>query len=576
MNRETSASSYFFRAYPLRTLFLVGLLILSGLAEGIGLVTLLPLLQLSQTAGEPTNGITRSVAAALHSVGLAPTLPVLLSVIVVGMLLKAGFLWIAAQQVGFTVAQVATDLRLALLRSLMQARWSYFADQPVGHLANAIGVEALRASQTYRSSVAVLSGSIQALMYFFVALLVSWRVALLSVVAGGLVIVALSTFIAMSRTAGRQQTELTRSLVGRLVDALRGIKPIKAMARERHLWPLLEAETRGLNEAQRRQVLAGETLRLFQEPLMVLMIAGGLYVVLTLGNESLSSVLVMAFLFYRLIGRIHLVQQDYQTTAVGESAFDALRDSVLQAEAEQESSEGTTTPVLKRRIRLRDVSFAYEDKWVLKDVSLDIPVGSFVSIVGPSGAGKTTIVDLIMALHRPQDGEIFLDDVPLQAVDLRKWRALVGYVPQEMFLFHDTVMKNITLGDDTISRAAAEEALRMAGAWDFVRQLPAGLDTLIGEYGSKLSGGQRQRIAIARALVTRPQLLVLDEVTTSLDPATEAAICESLSGLRGRVTVVSISHQPAMMEVADIVYRLSDGSITDTTRKAVPMRTALG
>ena len=139
---------------------------------------------------------------------------------------------------------------------------------------------------------------------------------------------------------------------------------------------------------------------------------------------------------------------------------------------------------------------------------------------------------------------------------------MIGYVPQETFLFHDTVMANVTIGEPGISRAEAETALRRAGAWDFVAALPDGMDTVVGERGARLSGGQRQRIAIARALVRDPALLILDEATTALDPETEAGIVATVQRLTGKLTVLSISHQPAMQGAADIVYQLDNGPAT--------------
>ena len=144
----------------------------------------------------------------------------------------------------------------------------------------------------------------------------------------------------------------------------------------------------------------------------------------------------------------------------------------------------------------------------------------------------------------------------MRDIDLRAWRRSIGYVPQETVLFHDTIMANVTLGDPRFSREQVERALRRAEAWDFVTALPAGMDALVGERGTRLSGGQRQRIAIARALILDPVLLILDEATTALDPETEAGIVETVSHLAGKVTVLSISHQPAMKRKADIVYRI--------------------
>jgi ATP-binding cassette subfamily C protein len=152
-----------------------------------------------------------------------------------------------------------------------------------------------------------------------------------------------------------------------------------------------------------------------------------------------------------------------------------------------------------------------------------------------------------------------IDDVDLADLDLRAWRRMIGYVPQENLLLHDSVLRNVTLDDPEVSEADVEYALRAAGAWDFVASLPEGVHTLVGERGSRFSGGQRQRITIARALAHRPRLLILDEATASLDPTTEAALCETLAGLRGSVTILTISHQPALVATADRVYRVEKG-----------------
>ena len=180
--------------------------------------------------------------------------------------------------------------------------------------------------------------------------------------------------------------------------------------------------------------------------------------------------------------------------------------------------------------------------------------------MGPSGSGKTTVADLIIGLLRPQQGEILIDGLPLEQIDVQKWRRAIGYVPQESWLLHDTVFNNVTLGDPKLKKKDVELALRAAGALEFVQAMPQGINSTVGERGSKISGGQRQRIAIARALVHKPKLLILDEATTALDPENERAICNTLRDLRGSLTILAISHQPAVLKVADQAYRLQSVS----------------
>ena len=195
---------------------------------------------------------------------------------------------------------------------------------------------------------------------------------------------------------------------------------------------------------------------------------------------------------------------------------------------------------------------------MLEDLTLEIPAGCITAIIGGSGAGKTTLTDLLTGLIQPQSGCVRIDGVPLPELDLTRWRHMIGYVPQEILVLHDSVRVNVTLGDPDLSDADVERALQEAGALEFVARLPEGLATSMGERGTLFSGGQRQRIAIARALVHRPKLLILDEATAALDPATEAGVWEAVERLRGKTTVVAISHQPALAGVADRIYRIED------------------
>ena len=257
------------------------------------------------------------------------------------------------------------------------------------------------------------------------------------------------------------------------------------------------------------------------------------------------------------------LQTHYQNVAIGESAYEALKATTLDAAHQLEPPFGQVQPTLERGISLQRIHFAYRDEPVLRDVSIEIPAGSLTAIVGSSGAGKTTILDLVTGLVRANDGELRVDGVPLHDLDRAAWRHRIGYVPQEMLLLHDTILHNVSLGDPSIDRAAVERALRAANAWDFVAALPEGLDTVVGERGSRFSGGQRQRIALARALVRDPALLILDEATSALDHQAEAEVWETLGTLRGRMTLLAVTHRPSLVHDADRVYRLEKGTAVE-------------
>jgi ATP-binding cassette subfamily C protein len=554
------------RAYPSQSIIMLLALLLAGAVEGLGLSALLPLVstavgsQSGAQEGTAASGsvVERVVTETLAAVGLTPTIGVLLTVVTLAMVLKSGLLLWARKQIGYTVAQVATDLRLSLLGALLLTKWEHFIRQPVGALTNAMATEADRTSRGFMSGVTMVSVLIQATVYAGVAFLVSWKATLIALGVGLLLLYLMSRLIKKARRAGLRQTELLRSLLAHLADTLQSIKPLKAMARDEHADSILEKKTTRLNKALRKQVHTKEALKALHEPLLVVFAAVGLYTALIHWHVPLAEVMVLVFLLARVVKQLTKAQQEYQLMVSYESAYWSLQETIQGAERAREPELGSEVPSLNHAIRLDRVSFAYGEEWVLRDASLTFPAGLYTAIVGPSGVGKTTIVDLVMALIRPQQGEVFIDNQPLAQIDLRSWRKMIGYVPQETLLLHDTVLINVTLGDPELNEEDAEYALRAAGAWEFVMAMPQGMHSTVGERGGLLSGGQRQRIAIARALVHKPKLLILDEPTSALDPESEAAISETLAQLSGGITTLAISHQPIFMKTADRAYRLQD------------------
>ena len=550
----------FGRAYPARTLLMMLSLVLAGVAEGVGLTTLLPMV--SVALGEKSDsGLAGNVVGALHAVGLEPEVGTLLVVIVIGMTLSSLLILVANRQVGYAVAHMATDLRLELIRALLGSRWEYYLRQPTGALANAVASESFRASTGYEHAANVLALAIQAAVYAVIAVLVSWQASLILLLLGSVLLAAMWRLVRSARRAGKKQTTLMRDLLAYLTDVLGSVKPLKAMARQGVADALLHEQNARLNRAMEREVLSREALRALQQPMLAILAAGGLYVALVIWQLPMASVMVLTFLLLRVLSLMHRAQQRYHRMVAQESAYWALRRMIDEAQAAAEPASGELVPSLQRDIRFEMVGFAYGDRTVLRDVSLTLPAGSFTSLIGPSGAGKTTVLDLLCALLTPQSGRILIDGVPLASLDRDLWRRTIGYVPQETLLLHDTILVNVTLGDPTLTAADAERALRQAGAWSFIEALPDGMLTVVGERGGRFSGGQRQRMVIARALAHDPKLLILDEATSALDPESEAAISATLRSLTPALTVVAVSHRPALIDIADRIYRFGDGTL---------------
>jgi ATP-binding cassette subfamily C protein len=551
----------FGRSYPGRTVLMLLSLLLAGLVESVSLTTMLPLISV-MLEDQPHSRLAAHVFEIMSAIGLQPTIPTMLVVIVVGLTLSNLLILLGNRQVGYTVAHVATDLRVDLIKALLGSRWEYYLRQPAGALANAVATEAYRASTAYEHAANMLALGIQAAAYAAIALIVSWQAAIISLLVGFALLSVLRGLVKASRRAGKSQTRLMRELLVQLTDTLGSVKPLKAMAREDIADSLLRHHAGELNTAMEREVMSRETLRALQEPMLAVLAAAGLYMGFVLGGLPLSSVMVLIFVVVRMLGLLHKAQQRYHRMAAQESAYWAINESIDCAIADAEPVGGTGAPTLKRHIVFENIQFGYGDRQVLKNVSMRFPVGSFTSLIGPSGSGKTTVLDLLCSLLIPQAGRIWVDEHALQDLDRRKWRRLIGYVTQETLLLHDSILANVTLGDKALTAADAERALRQAGAWQFVQESPDGLHAIVGERGAKLSGGQRQRIVIARALAHRPRLLILDEATSALDPESEAAICQALKSLTPEITIIAVSHRPAMIRIADQILELRDGKVS--------------
>jgi len=554
----------FFRAYPGQTVIMLIALLLAGVAEGIGLSALLPLLNIaSQGAGGPAsqNEFERIVTETLHNLGFSPSIGVLLVVIVAGATIKSLLLLLAQRQVGYTAAQVATDLRLEMIRTVLRSKWEFFVHQPVGRLSNSLATEAQRSADSFINGATVLTLLFQALIYGAVALAVSWTATLVSLGAGAVVVGISHFLVRMARKAGRRQTKLLTALLARLTDTLQSVKPLKAMAREHLADTVLGETTSRLNRALRKQVFSAAALNAAQEEMFAIVIATGMFVALVRYNMPFAQVMVLVFVLGKMLSQVGKVQKQYQKMVLGESAFWSMKAAIREASEAEEHLGSGARPTLQQAIALDKVTFAYEARHpVLRDLSLQIPAGKLTTLIGPSGSGKTTIIDLVTGLLRPQAGSVRLDGVPLSELDLKAWRRMIGYVPQETLLLHASVLENVTLGDPDLSEEDAIRALQSADAWDFVAGMAQGIHSTVGERGAKLSGGQRQRIVIARALVHQPALLILDEATSALDPASEKAIGETMHHLRGSLTILAISHQTALVNTADCVYRLENGA----------------
>ena len=552
----------FVRTYPGRSTVALVSVFVATLFEGLGMSMLLSMLNMANGPSSAPPSKPQQVALEfVAQLGIAPTALNLLYVAIVLIAMRGVMSLFANRQVGYTVAHIATDLRLALIRAMMGARWSHYLQQSVGGLSNAVATEAQRASEAFQFGAEMAATVLSSIVYVTVAFSISWEAGVAATVAGAALLLTMRALIHTSRHAGEHQTELQKSLLTLISAQFAAAKPLKAMAREDHVDALLTDQTQQLERALRRQVISKEALTAMQEPMLAIMVGAGFYLSLNVLRIPIADSIVMLFMLARVVSYLSKGQKAYQQVVVRESAYWSMMHEIEMAQAQREPQGGERIVSFARELRFEGVSYAHGDtRQILINQTLSVPAPGLTLVIGPSGAGKTTVLDLVVGLRQPDAGRILVDGVPLEEMNLREWRRQIGYVPQESVMVDESVAHNLTLGED-ISEEHIRAALRAANALEFVDEMPQGMATRVGEGGSRLSGGQRQRLAIARALIHEPRLLILDEATSNLDPEAQEAIVDTVSRLKDRMAILAVAHQERLVRVADRVYRLADGVV---------------
>ena len=543
----------------------------AALSEGLGLLILIPLLHVLGVAPEQGSGgvlaqaTTRAFAAFGLSLSLPSVLAAFIAVITLRTLLTCSRdLVVTEIQYGFV-----DHLRTRLNAAIGRANWLFLVrirSSDLAHmLTGDIGRVAIGTHGILRLAVAGILLTAQAT----IALGISPLSTLAALTTGALLILMMRPQLARAQKIGSELSRAARELFGNITDFLGGIKLAKSYtAEDRHI-ALFDRSV----DDMRAQLIAfnrsNATVRAFHQIGSALALGALLFLAVGLMHLPTAELLVLVVVFARLLPTVMGLQQSYQQTLHMLPAFESVLAMQAQCEAAREPLPplAAAAPRLTKELRLDGVWFRYDklraEEAVLRAVHLVIPARQTIAIVGPSGAGKSTLADLLMGLLEPDAGTIEIDGAPLTRDSLRLWRGNVAYVPQDTFLFHDTVRANLLWARPGATEDELARALEAAAAVEFVRALPEGLGTIVGERGIRLSGGERQRVALARALLCQPSLLILDEATSALDSESELRVQSAIEALHGKLTMVVIAHRLSTVRSADQVVVLDAGRVVE-------------
>ena len=419
--------------------------------------------------------------------------------------------------------------------------------------------------------------TLRLLITLFIIFTLNWQIAAVVLLSVPPIMLIQSLWIRRIRPIWKSMGQDRQDIDARVSETLGGLRVVRGFGRERREEL---AYAVGHHTVIRKQMLATGTQRsvgliwdLIMPLTQVSIMAIGGYLVIE-GQATIGTIVAFQGYIWRLLDPVMAIASSISETQRGLAALERVADVLEKAPEKPDRPGAVDAPETVREIQLEHVNFGYnEGSNVISDFDLRVPGGSVVALVGPSGAGKTTLTDLVARFHDPNSGRILLNGVDLRDIKLKSYRSLLGIVQQEVFLFDGTVRENIAYGSRDATDAEVRDAAQRANATDFIERLPNGFETIVGERGVKLSGGQRQRISIARALLANPAILILDEATSSLDTESERLIQESIEELlRDRTTFV-IAHRLSTIRTATLIVVMERGKIRELGTHAELMET---
>ena len=375
---------------------------------------------------------------------------------------------------------------------------------------------------------------------------------------------------------GIEREVLDRKLTKVLIEGLGVIKELKVLNRESFFTEYFTQKTYSIQNINSKHNVVSSLPRFFLEIISIIGIVGFVFVIV-LQNNNYTNLLATLGVFvaatFRLIPSINKIIGGFQNMKYHNSSLDLLVNEFKTLKVEYKQDENNSAITFDRSIRLKDLNFKYskEGSFILKNINLTINKGEMVGIVGGSGSGKTTLIDILLGLHKPNQGEIMIDDVVIKEDKVKKWTKKIGYVPQSIFLIDDTITNNIALGipAEKINEQHLSSAVSAAQLDNFISNLPSGIETKVGEKGIQISGGQIQRIGIARALYNKPEILILDEATSALDNKTEIKFIDSIERLKKKQTIIMIAHRITSLKNCDKIFELNSGVLTEKSLKSL-------
>jgi ATP-binding cassette, subfamily B, bacterial MsbA len=560
-----------FKHFPKVAVLAIIFSLLAAAFEGVGLGLLLSFLQnLTSPQAEPIRtgvswfdiwilGVNTSAASRLYRVS---------ALIWLSTCLRALFNYLTNIYTEFSQIKLTDRLRKQVLEQLLSVSLSYFSTSKSGELINTVTSEIERFRQVFNGSAFLFTRSLAVIVYLSSIFLISWQLTMLSIMLFGLMAVGLSNLNKRIRESSFEVSTANGQFSTTAIELIGGMRTVWSFATQdferRRYYQASDYVVKTSVKTARLWSMIKPLAEVVATTILIAMIIIAFNGFLSNGAIPVASLLTFLFILVRLVPII----QDLNSIRGVLSSLHGSSENIkelLRTDNKTYFQNGTIEfPGIRRSIELIDVDFSYHaDQSILKNITLSIERGKLTALVGASGAGKTTLADLITRFYDPTDGQILIDGIDLRKIEISSFRHKLAVVSQDTFIFNTSVRNNIAYGTEDATPQAIEQAAQLANALEFIQDMPECFETTLGDRGVRLSGGQRQRIAIARALLRDPEILILDEATSALDSISERLIQESLEKLSMGRTVITIAHRLSTISKADKVVVLDQGRIVE-------------
>lgn len=546
--------------------------------DGFGIYLIVPLLSIIGAFQMNIDEVplVSSLFAYVESWSIELNLPIVLAIYVI---LVGGQALLQRSQAVLNsqiLQSFARSLRVGTYQGLLQARWEFFLRKRKSDFHHVIVNELGRVNFGTSLFLQMVTGIIFTVIQIGLAFWLSPLLTAVVLASGGLLALCSRKFVKKAKVIGDQATELSQSYFAGISDHFSGIKDIKSNRLEHSHIEWFDSLSKQLENNVVKFVRVNSLSQFVYRISSIALIAGFVYLALEVFHTPMEQLILVVLLFSRLWPRFIAIQSNIEQLAMNIPAFKAMRQLEKEYEQEKELTEPLTGTIsshsyererypLQYGLECRQVNYRYnphESEYALRNINVYIPANRMTAVVGKSGAGKSTLIDMLMGLIAPESGQVLVDGVTLRVEkQLLSLRSSIGYVAQDPFLFHESIRENLKLSSPHAEDAELWDALKFSASDEFVRKLPQGLDTVIGDRGIRLSGGERQRIVLARAILKRPSILVLDEATSALDSENERKIQEALDRLKGSMTIIVIAHRLSTIRHADQVIVMEQGEV---------------